>query len=728
MALGKLSLPLSALASCLVVRARAGAPTRSLRGGGDEDPYLWLENTGNPEVTEWVLGQNRRTLAGLGEVESGRLYHEVLESLETTSKIPAPTAIGDSVYNFWRDADHVRGLWRRTTWRGYAASDVEWETVLDLDGLARAEGKPWVWKGCKFLKRGPSSPFDLCLMQLSSGGGDAVIVREFNTTSKDFVDGGFAVPLAKTEVSYEDEDTVLVGTDFGPESMTTSGYARTVRRWRRGRPLEEAELVFEVQVGDVSARQWRDYNRRGFVCDWRGRVMSFWQVAWEVRPVSPEADDVFRELPVPQTSFVHRFADQLILELKEDFAPPGGAAFISGSVVAAPLAPVLMGEVTEWTTLFTPSANRSVTDVVRTRDGLVLQVLDAVKPQLVVYLFSDVGEWTRAAGQETTEIASVRVRAVDGLGSNRIWLTKQTMLQPATLSVAEVGDGPLELKELKATADKFDSEGLEASQRWTRSKDGTLVPYFLVSHAGDARARPTILYGYGGFGVSLTPRYMSTKGVAWLSKGGAYAIANIRGGGEFGPMWHRNATGEGRHLSFEDFAAVAEDLVATGVTTAGQLGAVGGSNGGLLVGNMLVQYPRLFAAIACDAPLLDMKRYTQLLAGASWIAEYGDPSNATDWEWLRNYSPYHNVDEEVEYPAVLFKTSSADDRVHPGHARKMTERLLVENPASANDTWFFEATEGGHASPTLRQRAFGEALKYRFFGRYLGLDVDGPAS
>uniref|UniRef100_A0A7S2M0J4 Prolyl endopeptidase n=1 Tax=Zooxanthella nutricula TaxID=1333877 RepID=A0A7S2M0J4_9DINO len=368
-----------------------------------------------------------------------------------------------------------------------------------------------------------------------------------------------------------------------------------------------------------------------------------------------------------------------------------------------------------------------------TRDHVVLQVLDAVRAQVLHWMLLDAAskngtQWVSCGEPEEPQLAKVSIRAVNALGDNQVWLTREGFLEPPALYLARlhrIETPQHRWLKLKAAAPAFDAAGLRVSQRWATSKDGTRVPYFLVSHddGGAVVPRPAILYGYGGFGHSMLPRYLKVEGVGWLTKGGVYAVANIRGGGEFGPEWHQAAVREGRHRAYEDFAAVAEALVADKVASSAHLAAEGGSNGGLLVGNMLVKYPKLFGAVVCSAPLLDMKRYDRLLAGASWVPEYGDPRNSSDWAFLRNNSPYQLVNPAVDYPSVLFLTSTRDDRVHPAHARKMAAKLEANGSVSANHTFFYESTEGGHASSSLAQYAFTAALKYRFLGKVFGLSL-----
>jgi len=688
------------------------------------DPYRWLEVVNDTRVMDWVRRQDERTLAAVGDPNSSPLLPELLQVLQSTSRIPSVGMRGPLLYNFWQDEQHVRGIWRRTTLEEFGRPSPTWETVLDLDALSEAEQESWVWRGCETPDADASGAPDSCLMKLSRGGADAEVIREFNLTEKAFMPPpwGFFVPEAKTSVAYQDRNTLFIGTDCGDGSFTTSGYPRTVRTWRRGTSLCNSTVVFQGEASDVSVSAWRARDPRGYEYEWRSRGTSFYDSEYWVRVLAGAGNTSgFHRLEVPTTSSPSVFADQLVLSLKSDFVTSSGLTLRSGTVAATPIAPFLAGDRTNWTMLFEPTANRSCDNLVATRDHLVLQVLDAVKVQLMSWKYSVGGQW-QLSHVSPHLTATVSVQALDRQASDGLWVTSQSFFDPPVLGLAPSAARPEETEQLKVERPMFNSSGLQVSQHWATSLDGTRVPYFLVRRGGAPSDQPTILYGNGGFEISLLPRYSGTLGVAWLEKGGAYALANIRGGGEFGPAWHQSAMREGKHRSYEDFAAVAEDLIRTGVTSPRRLAAMGGSNGGLLVGNMLVQYPELFGAIVCSVPLLDMQRYTHLLAGASWIAEYGDPDNATDWAFLQRSSPYHNVESNATYPPVLFTTSTRDDRVHPAHARKMAAKLQAEVPRAANHTFFYESTEGGHGSSLPQQSAFSLTLQYSFLAETLGLE------
>lgn len=691
----------------------------------ETDPFAWLEDVAGQRSMNWVRSENDRTIAAVGDPKTSKLYSRVLGILESKERIPYVTKIGDHVYNMWQDEEHARGLWRRTTLEEYRKHEPSWETVLDLDKLGRAEGKSWVWHAPIKLNEGPRKIKDLVLLQLSPGGSDAVVVREFNLTSKSFVPAStaFILPESKTDVVYLDRDTLLVGTDFGPGSMTSSGYPRVVRQWRRGTDLNRAPVVFEGEEGDVSAHAYRAYERRGCVYDWRSRATSFYTTMNILRIVAgPGASQDFKLLQTPADAGVSTFADQLLIQTRSNYAPVEGIVFQTGVLVATSLAKYVGGERSEWTTLFTPTGNTTLNGFTTTRDFVVLMVLDAVKSRLIVWRYTDAGEWELQGGREQpAQIASLSVWALDDEDSNELWVQDASFLRPTTLSLAQSAAEPFSGEKVKALPEMFDKSGLTATQHWATSEDGTRVPYFLVRRSDSSGKQPTLLYGYGGFRIPQLPFYSGAVGALWLERGGAFALANIRGGGEFGPGWHKAAVKENRHKSFEDFAAIAQNLVHSGVTTSAHLGIMGGSNGGFLVGNMLVKYPQLFEAVVCQVPLLDMRRYNKLLAGASWMAEYGNPDDPKEWEFLRHNSPYHNIDAHTEYPSVMFVTSTKDDRVHPSHARKMAAKMQAIGGRTANRTLFYENIEGGHGGAAdARQSSMMATLEYSFLWERLG--------
>lgn len=707
----------------------------------EADSFQWLESINSSASRAWVQRQNSRTVATLGDLKTLPAYQRLLAlQKQGGTSLPRVRAIRDRLYNFWQDEEHPRGFWRRTTLDEFRKDAPTWEMVLDLDAVSKRDGIQWAFRGCKLLDEGPATTPELCLASLSRGGGDAIVVREFNLTSKEFVPPpfGFELPEAKTSVDYQDRQTLLVGTDTGPGSMTTSGYSRTIREWSRGTLFNESKLVFEVQEEDLSAYAYRQMDRHGWSYDWRERQRDFFHTERFLRIISgpsfgSETTD-FLPLSVPEDSAADTFADQLLLLLNSDFTPKAGTTLRSGSIVAAPVVAVLHGKPCNWTVLFEPTANLSCTSWVPTQNFVVLQVLDAMKPSLRTWRYLGQNQWLQESSRGSNlEFSTVTVLAYDASASDAIWLTTEGFLQPRTLSLASSAAVPQEAEVLKQLPSVFNTTGLKVEQRWVHSeKDGTPVPYFLVRKAtSDSAPQPTILYGYGGFGIPMVPSYSASLGIAWLEQGGAYALANIRGGGEFGPTWHTSAVREGKHRSYEDFASVAADLVHSGFTTPKLLAATGASNGGLLMGNMLVHYPERFGAIVSEVPLLDMRRYSHLLAGASWVGEYGDPDNSTDWwGFLHSGSPYHNLNASLEYPPTLFITSSRDDRVHPAHARKMAAKMqgmqtgnLRGSRLASFDCLFYETQEGGHAASVVpADQVWLEMLSYHFFAKTIGGD------
>ncbi|NBC23263.1 MAG: prolyl oligopeptidase family serine peptidase [Gammaproteobacteria bacterium] len=684
-----------------------------LAGGGmsaetPEDPFLWLEEVEGEKALAWVEGRNE---ASLGYLESRPLYEPLrarsLAILDSDERIPQPALRGETVYNFWQDADNRRGVWRRTPLAAYARGGADWEVLLDLDALAQEEGEDWVWKGADCL------PPDhrRCLVSLSRGGADATVVREFDTVTGRFVEDGFRLPEAKHWVSWADEDTLYVGTDFGPGSLTDSGYARTARLWRRGEPLDEAPEVFAGEQTDVAAGvvRIRDGERH---YDIATRAKTFF-----TRERYLYADGELARIGIPDDAELHGILDgQMIVELKSAWAP-AGREYPQGALLAADFAAFMDGE-RDFAVLVEPAPNTAIvsgadTGVIRTRNHLVVNELVDVVNRLTRFSRED-GGWTRRAVEAPEGGDITLVSATES--SDDFFFRYEGFLTPDTLYLARDGGG--RTGEARALPAFFDTDGMRVEQHFATSRDGTRVPYFLVLPAGfEADGdTPTLLYGYGGFEVSMTASYSAILGSSWLARGGAYALANIRGGGEYGPRWHRAALREQRQRAYDDFIAVAEDLVARDVTSPQHLGIRGGSNGGLLTGVMLTQRPDLFEAVVVQVPLLDMKRYHRLLAGASWMGEYGNP-DTDDWAFIAEYSPYHNLDPEADYPRAFFTTSTRDDRVHPAHARKMVARM----EAMGHDVLYYENTVGGHAGASdSAQQARVQALIYTYLWDRLG--------
>ncbi|MFB7448389.1 prolyl oligopeptidase family protein [Streptomyces sp. NPDC056194] len=675
----------------------------------DDDPYLWLEDISGEAALAWVAERNAETADVLAaDAGFAPLKARLREVLDASDRIPYTTRRGAYLYNFWRDADHVRGVWRRTTLEQYRKDEPEWEVLLDVDALAAAEGEKWVWDGAR--ARRPA--YDRALVRLSRDGGDAVVVREFDLGTREFVEDGFQVPEAKTRIGWIDADTVFVGTDTGPGSLTDSGYPRTVRRWRRGTPIEESELVYEAEDGDVSAWGYHDPTP-GFERDFVGRSLDFFRS--ETYLLTPDgtpdgtSGDTTVRIDVPEDALVDAHGRHLLVTLKSEWLGQP-----TGSLLAFGFDAFLAGDRT-FEVLFTPDARTALAGHSWTRHHLILETMRDVSAHIEVLTpGGDGAGWTRTPLVGVPALSAVAVVDTDPDVSDEYFLDVSGFLQPSSLHRGRIGG---ETEVLKQAPDRFDTAGLTVAQHFATSSDGTRVPYFVIGPDHTATGPgPTLLYGYGGFEVSLTPAYGALRGRGWLEGGGTYVIANIRGGGEYGPDWHQAALGAERPRAFEDFAAVAEDLVARGITTPDRLGAAGGSNGGLLMGAMLTRHPELFGAIVAQVPLLDMTRFHKLLAGASWIAEYGDPDDPADLAHLRELSPYHRIAADRTYPPVLLMTSTRDDRVHPGHARKTAARLRE----LGHPVLFHENTGGGHAGAgDNEQAAHNSALVHTFLRRHL---------
>ncbi len=670
------------------------------------DPHLWLEDVTGEKPLAWVRDRNARSVAALAESDGFRdLERRILAILDSKERIPLVTKIGDRFYNFWRDADHPKGLWRRTTLEEYRTSSPAWETVLDLDALARTESENWVWHGATVLE--PEDRF--CLVSLSRGGADADVVREFDLRTKAFVPDGFRLPEAKSRVAWRDHDSLFVATDFGPGTLTSSGYPRIVRQWKRGTPLEAAETVFEATATDMSAAGWRDLTP-GFEREFVIRQQTFYTNEFFVRR---DGRLVKIDKPADASAGVHR--EWLLLELRSAWTV-AGRTYPAGSLLAADFDRFLAGQ-RDLHVLFEPTERSSLVAFAGTRHHLLLTTLDNVRNRLFVLTFHD-GRWERNPVAGLPDYGTAGATPVDDMESDDYFLVTASSLQPSTLALASAARAAAEPERLKQSPSFFKADGLAVTQHEAVSKDGTRVPYFQIGPRDlvlDGGSR-TLLYGYGGFEIPLLPGYEPLAGTAWLEHGGVYVIANIRGGGEFGPAWHQAALKGKRLRAYEDFIAVAEDLVARKVTMPPRLGIRGGSNGGLLMGNMYSMRPDLFGAVLCQVPLLDMRRFHTLLAGASWMGEYGNPDLPEEWAFIREFSPYHTVARDRKYPPLLITTSTRDDRVHPGHARKMTARL----EEFGHRVLYYENIEGGHGGAAdNRQKAFMEALGYAFFGREL---------
>ena len=665
------------------------------------DPFIWLEEVEGQRAMAWVTAKNEATVAALSKTP---VYQPILERtkkiLDSRDRIAMPGIRGDQLYNFWQDAQHQRGILRRTTWQSYLSGTPKWETVLDLDSLAKAEGVPWSYGGSDCL----DPEYRRCLISLARGGSDAAEVREMDMRTRQFVKDGFRLPEAKTNVAWLDENTILVGTDFGAGSMTASGYPRTVKRWTRGTPLSQAETVLEVPVEHVG--MWatsEDVGGRRYVRLIDGKTFyTSSQYLYEKGKVV--------KLDVPEDADLYLVRDQLVVYVRDPWTT-GGTTWSTGSLAAMNVDDFLAGKRT-FTLVMKPGPREAINSISTTRDQLLINVLNNVRGELRRYSTRG-GRWTFEK-VPAPDLGSISVQSTSTT-SNRFFFTYTNFIQPTTLYLAEA-DG--RVREVRRMPAMFDAKGLAVQQLEATSKDGTRIPFFVVHRDSMKRdgGNPTLLNAYGGFESSSTPSYSAVVGAAWLERGGVYVLANIRGGGEFGPQWHRAGLKENRQRIYDDFAAVAEELVKQRITKPEHLGIMGGSNGGLLVGVAFTQRPDLYNAVVVNVPLLDMRRYNKLLAGASWVAEYGDPDKPEEWAYISRYSPYQNLKPGVRYPKVLFTTTTRDDRVHPGHARKMAARM----ESMGIPFYYFENTEGGHgAGVTSDQRAKMYALQYAYLWEQL---------
>eukprot|EP00980_Cylindrotheca_fusiformis_P022953 scaffold9948_cov129-Cylindrotheca_fusiformis.AAC.21 len=723
-----------------------------------EDKYIWLEDVEAKECLDFAKSANDQCLAALGDPKEGPTYDRILSVLESEDRIPHASSYGSSengeriLFNFWRDKQNPKGIWRKTTMGEYKKEHPKWEVVLDVDKLAERDGISWVWKGATALprKRDPMSDngrvVTRVLLSLSRGGSDATHLKEFDLKTNDFVSEAeaFILPEAKTRASYKSRDVLLVGSDFGPDSLTDSGYPRVVKEWTRGTPIEDAPTVFEGEKTDVAVN--------GYVADERSFGGSLWQIhsrsitfytskyymakldegnllAPAERPESLPAME-FKELDIQEDAEIDYVGKLLFISLRSDWTPKEGKTYKTGSVIYCDWEKFWQNgkAAVDYQVLFEPTERTAYEYMTCTKDYLIVSTMDNVKSKLQFYKIGDSGSSLTLVSEDADpKIRDCSVRPIDALENNDFWFTLSSYTQPSTLffadatKVEEASEGTDDkfiVEKFKQLPGQYDSSGLKVEQRTAVSKDGTEVPYFIVMKEDMELngKNPTLLYGYGGFEISLGPHYVATSGLAWLERGGVYVEANIRGGGEFGPSWHQAALKANRNKAYEDFIAVGEHLIESNICKPKTLAIRGGSNGGLLMGNMYTMRPDLFGAIHCAVPLLDMKRFNSLLAGASWMAEYGNP-DTSDWDdFLYKYSPYHNIDETVEsYPPMLVTTSTRDDRVHPAHARKMVKKLWDLGKDKDWPIYYYENIEGGHGGAAdAKQSAFMTSLAYDF--------------
>jgi len=672
-------------------------PSFTLAQTPDADPYLWLEEVTGEKALDFVKQNNEITLKELqNKPQFAPLQEKILSILDDKAQIPFAKKLGPYLYNFWRDATNPRGIWRRTTMAEYLKPQPAWEVVLDVDALAKSENENWVFKGENCLK----PKYERCLISLSRGGADAAVIREFDIPSRSFVKDGFIVPEAKSSVDWRDENTVYVGTDFGPGSLTDSGYPRIAKRWARGAPLSAAVQVFEGNKSDVWAGAWVDdtpgFFREGFMRAPKQRESEMF-ILLEGKPV---------KLNKPLDASANTWRKYLYLTLRSDWTI-GEKTFKQGSLLITKLDAFLRGE-HQFEVLFEPTEHTALASVSETRSSLVININDNIISRSFE-LSPSTPTWKR----RELKLPGFGTGAASAVSydSDDLWVSYSDFLTPASLYLTRLGE---DVKTpIKSQPAYWNSKDAVVEQFQATSKDGVKVPYFVVHSKNMKRdaSNPTLLYGYGGFEISQKPFYSGGVGSGWIANGGVYVLANIRGGGEFGPSWHQAALKGNRQRAFDDFIAIAEDLIARKITSPQHLGIQGGSNGGLLVATVMTQRPELFKAVLCQVPLTDMLRFHKLLAGASWMGEYGNPDLPEERAFLQAYSPYHQVKKGVSYPRTFFITSTRDDRVHPAHARKMFAKMKEQG----NDVLYFENLEGGHAAAANNaQRAKMTALGYTF--------------
>ena len=661
-----------------------------------EDPYLWLEEVEGEEALQWVQSQNDITQARYESSESfDNTYQFLLDEYNSDDRIPYAYIQNGEMYNFWRDESNVRGVWRKTSIESYQAEEIEWENILDIDQLAQQEGKNWVWRGASCL----APDYERCLIRLSDGGKDAIVIREFDLINKQFISDGFITAESKQYFSWLNEDELLIATNFGPDSMNESGYPRQVKVWNRAQGLEEAKLIFDGDYKKIFSFPFSSIRPDGSYFGVLEGPTFFTKVLYLFK----ELELVKLDLPLKMDVY-GTYENLLIISLAEDWQ-----GFGVGDLIAVNIDDALDKNITSdsLTLLFEPSEKSFLRSVSVGHKQILVSILDNISGQ--VLQLQKVGDTWIKNQVRGFEGGMLSVSSVDSW-SDHTFLNSQGFTESASLYYS---DGAKEFKKIKSVPSKFNPEQYKVEQLYATSNDGTSIPYFQISNVDMVKdsKNPTLLYGYGGFEISQTPSYLSAFSRAWLDSGGVYVIANIRGGGEFGPNWHQAALKENRQRAYDDFIAVAEKLIQTRITSPKHLGIRGGSNGGLLVGATFTQRPDLFNAVVCAVPLLDMYRYDKLLAGASWVDEYGDPDNPSEWEFISKYSPYQNVFADQDYPEVYFYTSTKDDRVHPGHARKMAKKMIDQG----HKVIYYENIEGGHsAAANLKQSAYMSTLQLEY--------------
>lgn len=692
----------------------ASAPATAAPRAPSNEDFLYLEDVNGEKALAFARAHNAVSEKALTEDPNFRALEARLFAIYSSkARIPAPRMANETLRNFWTDSEHPRGLWRQTTLADYKKTKPTWTTVLDVDALGKAESQSYVYHGGSCLPPLRTR----CLVKLSKGGGDADIVREFDVTKKAFVTDGFVLPEAKSRIAWKDENTVFVATDFGEGTLTKSGYPRIVKEWKRGTPLSAAKQIYEVHEADIAGSCQRDFDHE------RKRDFCVRSIDFERSEISLFKDGKLVRIDKPDDADGDIWDDEILLRLRNDWvvgSPP--VTYKKGSLLAANLDGFVRGE-RSFQVLFEPTPNSSLADTTGTKTRVFVNVLTDVRNQITVFARKPGDRSkTRWVGTPLEEkVGSISVDAFDSNRSDDVWLWLEDFTVPASLQLWNPVTNKRE--PIKQNPSFFDASNVEVKQHFATSKDGTKIPYFEVARKDRSGPAATVLDAYGGFEISLSPGYSGTAGAAWVERGGVFVQANLRGGGEYGPAWHEAAMKHDRQNAYDDMAAVAADLVKRGVTTPKKLGIVGASNGGLLTSVMLTQHPEMFGAVVSKVPLTDMQRYHKLLAGASWMSEYGNPDDPADWAALAKYSPFHNVKRDAPYPPMFFTTSTKDDRVHPAHARKMVAKL----DALGHQPLYYENIEGGHGGAAdIKQRAYVDALVYTFLATRLQLLAPSP--
>jgi prolyl oligopeptidase len=678
----------------------------------DDDPYLWLEEVESERALAWVEAQNTTTIQRFGTARFADDRDTLKLIFDRPDNIPFPNRRGKKLFNPWQDAEHPRGLWRTTSLASFRSDSPDWDVLIDLDALAAKEGEDWVWRGGMTLP----GTHDRAIVHLSRGGADAVVLREFDLATRDFVPDGFHLPEAKSSADWLDRDTLLLSSPLGPGMATRTGYARTVRLWRRGTDPLAAPVIFATQ--EEYAGAWAYFDReaadeRIWFIEKPGYLDAY---IWMGDRPGPKA-----RLDVPSDAIVQAHRDWLAVKPRTPWTI-GGTTYASDTVLAISLPAFLAGE-RRFTMLFEPGPRRALQGFFWCGGRLVLWILDDLKPVFEIVVPS-AGEWRRARISGLPEVGTVNVwpldKRIEESNGDLLALAHDPLTPPSLLLIQPNAVPTL----LKQAPQAFDPAGLAITRHEAVSSDGERIPYVQVGPPGETGDAPVHVYGYGGFGASMPAYYNSAVGKLWLERGGTSVITHLRGGGEFGTAWHEAGRRAGRRLAHDDFAAVAADLVRRGVTRPGRIAAEGGSNGGLLIANMLTRYPERFGALFCTLPVIDMRRSPKLLEGAWWIDEYGDPDKPDDWKFLAEISAYHVAAPGKRYPPILLATSRRDDRVHPAHARKMAMKLQ----AMGYEAYFYEPASGGHAyGKDNLERATLTALGCTFLREKIGWLEDAAA-